>query len=159
MVVDVAWIPWITRLRMFLIDFTRTNELLNDQESTEEEIQYALEDSLEYINFAYQPRTVYSYGDVASTIPWYLVRDGAVINVLKSNMLNSARNQHTYSDSGGVQGQDQDVYGRYINLINIMETQFKRDVKEFKSAVNLNSGFGGVSSEYSLRYENDTNIQ
>ena len=150
---EAAYLPWINRLRAFLIDYVETNPLIAKEENSDDSLQFAIEDAMEFIGKSYQPTLTYTVRDIRGTVPWFLVRDGAIINVLKSNLINSARNQHSYTDSGGVQERDLDTYGRYINILNIMESRWDAELRKFKAALNIEQGYGGVSSEFALHYE------
>lgn len=81
-------------------------------------------------------------------IPWSILRQGAVLHVLQSKSILSARNILSYGDSGGITVKDMDVYGRYIALFNAFLTQYRRGAMGLKRSLNINGGYGGVYSEY-----------
>lgn len=151
MPVSRDYVTPVSRLRDFLRDFKATNLLLEMEENTDDQLQKSLEDALDYINTAYPPVTDYSINSVTS---WTAVRDRAVLNVLQSNMIKSARNMFSYRDQGGVDIQEEDVYGRYVNIYNILFAKNEAHIQRFKTSDNVNSAYGGVESEYYDEYDN-----
>lgn len=140
-----SWQPYITRLRRYLNDTAEQNELHLIEESSDYELFIALQDALDDINYSYQPETVYKISDFPS---WGLLRDQALIHVLTMKGLHSARNTLSFNDAGGINVQDEDVYGRYINYYNVMIAKVDRKIMEFKRSKNIDNCYGGVHSEY-----------
>lgn len=139
----------VSKFREFLRDFKEENDLTELEENTDIQLQRALEDALDYINTAYPPLTKYTITGIPS---WTVVRDRGVLNVLVSNMIRSGRNMFQYNDQGGVNVVEDDVYGRYVNLYNMLLAKNEMHIKRFKMADNVEGAYGGVDSEYVEEY-------
>lgn len=148
-----AYVQPVTKLRDFIRDYKEDNSLLDGEENTDQQLQRALEDSLDYFNTSYQPITEYTISDIPS---WVIVRDRAAINILQSNILKSARNMIQYTDQGGVNIREEDVYGRYINIFNVWLAKNEAHIQRLKANYNIDGCYGGVESEYIYEY-NDRN--
>ena len=139
----------VANLREFLRDYKEDNALTDLEENTDNQLQLSLSDALDYINTAYPPVTLYTIIDIPS---WTVVRDRAVLSIIQSNMIKSARNLHSYTDQGGVDIREEDVYGRYVNLYNVLLAKNELHIQRFKTATNVDGGYGGVESEYIYEY-------
>ena len=139
----------VAKLRDFIRDFKEENVLLELEENTDAQLQRSLEDALDYINTAYPPVTIYLITDIPS---WTVVRDRAVLNIIQSNMIKSGRNTLTYTDQGGVNIREEDTYGRYVNIYNILLAKNEMHIQRFKISKNVEGGYGGVESEYVDNY-------
>ena len=136
---------YIDRLRSFLNDSTTANVLDGTQESTDEELWNALYDVLDEINYEFLPHTTWTLETIPS---WNIIKNGAVLQVLTSKGILSARNTLTYNDSGGVTVQDMDKYGRYVNYFNVLINKYRAGVQAMKVGKNVEDAYGGVESEY-----------
>lgn len=136
----------VDRTRAFLRDTPELNELKKIQESTDEQIYQALLDGLDVINYEHVPAVQYKTLDKVPSKN--LLIKSAVIEILQSAGINSARNIATFRDAGGISITDNDVYGRYINWFNVLINKFIRGVTTMKINDNINAGYGGVGSEY-----------
>lgn len=134
----------VNRLRRFLGDTESSNTLLADKESSDLFLYEAIEDALDEINLVGY-LTTYTLANFPS---WVLLRQGAVLNVLTGKGVLSARNMLTYNDSGGITVHGEDVYGRYINYYNVLIAKHRQQVMSFKISTNIDSGYGGIASEY-----------
>lgn len=139
----------VDKLRDFMRDRDELNLLLDTRESTDQDLYQALLDGIDAINFEYGYETSYTIYDFPS---WKIMRDAALLEILVSAGLHSARNTLTYNDSGGVVVQDLDVYGRYINYYNILINKIRQSITNFKISKNLDNGYGGSGSAYSDFY-------
>lgn len=136
----------VNRLRNYLDDTVEQNDLEGIEESTDLELFQALEDTWDEINYDFDPVDLnFSSMD---KIPWSILRLGAVLNVLVSKGIGSARNTLTYSDAGGISIKEQDKFGRYTVWHNTLLAKFRRTVSSFKRKENINGAFGGAHSEY-----------
>jgi len=152
MAVNAEYAVKIQRLRTFLRDIIEENVLNEKEENSDSELQMALEDALDYVNQGTQPTTTYTI----NTFPVFsILRDRAVIEVISSNMILSARNQHSYTDAGGVNLREEDVYGRYINLYNMLIARNDAAIRTFKTNANIDAAYGGESSEFQDNYYDD----
>ena len=135
----------VSRLRDYLRDRADLNKLLEDIESTDEDLYEALLAGLDYINYEIGYETEYSLNDFPS---WRILRDAAILDILNSAGLNSARNTLTYNDNGGIMSQDLDVYGRYMAYYNMLVPKVDRAITNFKMQKNIENGYGGSSSAF-----------
>jgi hypothetical protein len=76
------------------------------------------------------------------------VRSGAVLQYLNGAGIHSARNTFSYSDGSGIQVQDTDQWGRYINYYNVLINKYRDMVGHFKRRKNIEDCYGGVYSQY-----------
>ena len=137
--------PYVNRLRRFLQDQAVLNTLDQVQESTNVDIYFALQDSLDEINITPPVTTHSSFSDV----PWSILKLGGTLNILVSQGILSARNQLTYNDTGGIQVSDIDKYGRYINWFNVLINKYLRAITSWKVTKNVEDAYGeGIPSEY-----------
>jgi hypothetical protein len=135
----------VDKLRDFLRDRAELNILLEKQESTDQDLYQALQDGMDAINYEYGYETNYTLSDFPS---WKIIRDAALLEILTSAGIHSARNMLTYNDAGGVTIQDMDVYGRYINYYNVLITKIRTSIQNFKIQSNINNAYGGSYSAY-----------
>ena len=141
---------FVDRLRKWLNDTVELNVLEEVQESSDEELHHALQDTLDEINYEFSPSSNYkTFGQVPS---WNLLKLGATLQVLTSKGIMSSRNTITYRDGGGVTVQDMDKYGWYIIYFNILITKYSRGVMNMKRSANIDAAYGGVGSEYGTDY-------
>lgn len=139
-------LPYVLRLRRYLGDTEELNKLEGLEESTNVDLYFALQDSLDEINVTSVQTNYTSFNQV----PWAILRLGGVLNVLTSKGILSARNTLTYQDNGGVTVQDYDKYGRYINYFNTLINKYMSSINGWKVSVNVDNCYGGVPSEFSL---------
>ena len=137
----------VTRLREFLGDEAALNILDEVQEATDQELHHALQDTLDEINYEFNPTSI-NYATMMKVPSWNLLKLGGALQILTSKGILSARNTLTYQDSGGVTVQNMDKYGRYINYYNILINKYVRGVTNMKLGKNIESAYGGVDSEY-----------
>lgn len=145
--VPTEYVGMVKRLRGFLNDTVEQNDLRGVEESTDLELFTALEDTWDEVNTAFEPVDL-SFKTPKKT-PWSVLRLGAVLHVLSSKGIGSARNTLSYNDSGGVSIQENDEYGRYVNLHNILVGEYRRRAQAAKRKLNMDGAYGGVDSEYS----------
>jgi len=136
--------PYVNRLRRFLQDQGVLNTLDQVQESTNVDLYFALQDTLDEINVTGNVTTYSSFTDV----PWSILKLGGVLNILISQGILSARNQLTYNDTGGIQVSDLDKYGRYVNWFNVLIAKYQRAVISWKLTKNVDEAYGEIPSEY-----------
>jgi hypothetical protein len=141
--------------RDFIKDHKQLNMLDREIENTDDDLIEYIKDALNDINLGYDPRTNWALKDIIvepgvddGQIPWSLVKLGALLQVLTSNGIISARNAVTYSDQGGVTVSDMDKWGRYINYFNVLTAKYERQVMQIKIRRNIQDAFGGASSEF-----------
>ena len=151
MPVPVAAEPWVRKMRRFIKDEESINHLLEAEESTDQFLYDCITDALEDINWSYEPTTEITMSQISTDttgIPWVILRSGAVLQYLTGAGIHSARNTFTYSDGSGIQANDTDAWGRYINYYNVLTTKYERMVQNFKRKRNIEDCYGGQASEY-----------
>ena len=132
----------VNDLRNFVKDRVELNELLdNNTENSNEDLQSYIEDALDEINNTYMPITSW---DISSIPSWNMVKFGAVLQLLTSNGIISARNTYNYSDGFGLNIENTDYWGRYINYYNVLVTKYNRMVTTYKRASNIDACYGGI---------------
>ena len=136
---------YVDRVRKFLGDFAANNKLDGVQECDDQDIYDAMIDTLDEINYEFLPTSDYKFGTCPS---FNLLKLGAVLQILTSKGILSARNTLTFSDSGGVTVQDMDKDGRYINYFNVLIAKYQRGVQNMKVGQNIDDAYGEVHSEY-----------
>lgn len=146
----------VISLRRYINDAPQLNELDEDFESTDDELEDFIKQSLNSINMDFAPATRWTLTDVLvepgedGFIPWSTVRLGAILELLTTKGIGSARNMLTFSDSGGVQISHHDKWGRYINYYNVMRPKFESAVKNIKIRFNTEQAYGGFSSPFAF---------
>ena len=145
----------VDRLRSFIKDEADINTLLEAQENTDDFLYMCITDAVDEINWLYMPPSSYILDDVATSVggnvsgvPWVLVRMGAVLQYLTGAGIHSSRNTFTYSDGSGIQVNDTDTWGRYINYYNVLITKYRELLSRFKMDKNINDCYGGHYSQY-----------
>ena len=142
---------YVDRLRRFLGDTSELNALLEKQESDDWFLFDCIEDAINEINLMGYT-TEYTVLDLPTTIPWPIVKLGATLQALIGKGILSARNVLTYNDQGGIQVSDNDVYGRYINYFNLLISNYREQVRQWKIARSINNAYGEFPSELSQGY-------
>ena len=146
--VPVALQYYVDRLRIWLGDTPELNKLLQIQESSDEFLYVCILDTVDEINNYGAFKSNFSVEEVGGTnLPWFLVKQGATLQMLIGKGILSARNVLTYQDAGGVMVTDMDVYGRYINYFNLLVSKYNKDLNDYKTRLNVAAGFGEFSSQ------------
>lgn len=146
--VPTQYQPFVDRLRKHLGDTAELNELLEEEESDDEFLYHCLQDALDEINFDIEPVTInYEFKELAMK-NWNVLKLGAALQVLTGKGILSARNTVSYNDSGNLNIQENDTYGRYINYFNILIAKYNRAVIAMKRSTNVEACYGGIGSEY-----------
>jgi len=142
--VDSTYISSVSRLRRYLRDLVAKNYLWEEREASDTELKELLEDALNEINESQEPLTSFSI----ASVPWFLLRDGAILQYLKSMGIHSARNLLSYSDPSGIQLKDHDTWGRYINYYNILVNKYRENLINIKRRINIANCYGDKHSEW-----------
>jgi len=145
MAVPVAAEPLVRKFRRFIKDDADLNTLLEAEENTDTFLYDCLVDAVDEINYFNEPLTEYTLSSFPS---WYILRMTATLQYLIGNGIHSARNQFSYSDVSGIQVNDADQYGRYINLYNVLLAKQRNILTNFKRRLNIDDCYGGQESEY-----------
>jgi hypothetical protein len=131
-------------LRLFLRDTPELNRLIRKEESNLEMLTFAIEMTISDWN---STSPFIDRIDINNYPSLYLLMNGAVIQILKSQGLYQARNELSYQagNSSFMRFNKSNYYMQWaINLQNDYEVK-KRNMKISK---NIIGGWGGVASEY-----------
>ena len=134
----------IRQVRVFLSDFPHKNRLLGFEESDKDDIELAIDLSIDNFNNAEVPQTLF---DLSSFPSLKILIYGAVIELLQMKGISYSRNRLNYSD-GGVQVAINDKAPEYMNWARAMTATYDRLVVNKKISMNAESAWGGVPSEY-----------
>jgi hypothetical protein len=140
----------VAALRRHLNDLPQLNTLDRDLENTDDELEDDIKFALMDINHAFEPMMMFTIADVAvepgvdtGRVPWSLLKDAAILQILQQKGIISARNALTYSDAGGVQVNEMDKWGRYLNYFNVLAGNFDRKLMNLKRRQNIQAVWGG----------------
>lgn len=138
--------PYVDRTRSYLQDEAVKNDLEGVQESSDLEIYYALDNTLNELSYEFGPHDMVFNNFFE--VPLNFLQTGALLSLMVSKGLLSARNTLSYSDQGGISIQDQDKYGRYTVFYNMLINRYRNAAQSWKRSKNINGVYGGVHSEY-----------
>lgn len=141
----------VDKFRDAIRDRAELNLLLETQESSDHDLYQCLLDGVDAINNQYGYETSYT---ITSFPSWKILRLSAMLELLTSAGILSARNTLTYNDAGGVTVQNIDTYGRYINYYNMLTAEANRAITNFKIQKNIENGYGGTFSAFGTIYGN-----
>lgn len=138
----------LDEVRRFMRDFPDKNILLEDVEFSQEDINQAAK----FIVSAYNVTTPLTQFTLEGWpvghefllllgIAWYLMKSAAFLQV---------RNQATYQDGDVAPIGIDDKYQLYMNMAQVLKQDWDLKVKESKIQMNLEAGYGYVSSGYRL---------
>lgn len=131
-------------LRRFLRDIDELNKLLAKKESSDKQLEMALDMALDDWNMTTPIINLVSFTD--HPCPNLLLR-GAAIQVLISAGILYSRNKLAYSD-GGVTVQSSDQAAEYTGWLQLITQDYERKKQAIKVQLNLESCWGRVYSEY-----------
>jgi len=135
---------YVGMLRRFLRDIDELNKLLGRKESTDNQLQMALDMALDDWNMTPPIFTAVGYSN--HPCPNLLLRGGAIQVLMSAGILYS-RNKLAYND-GGVSVQSSDQAGEYSMWLNMIVNDYERKKQSIKVQLNLESCWGGDYSEY-----------
>lgn len=136
---------YVGMLRKFLRDVDELNKLLDRKESSDNQLELALDMALDDWNFTPPLLNTLDYTNFLS--PNMLIR-GAAIQILTSAGILYSRSKLDYSD-GGITVRVSDQAAEYMAWLNMIINDYERKKLEIKKAYNIAAGWGGVYSEYS----------
>lgn len=134
----------VGKLRKFLRDIDELNKLLEGKESSDSQLRMAVEDALDDWN--HTPPLIATVTLEQHPSPRLLMR-AAAIEVLTSAGIFYSRNRLSYSD-GGITVSVYDKAQDYQAWIGQFINDYERKKLEIKKAINIEGGWGAVSSEY-----------
>lgn len=141
-------------VRRFMRDYPNKNILLDDVEFSQEDVDQAIV----FVTSAYNAMTPISNIDPTGWpaflrylqllgIAWYLIRSASFLQL---------RNQATYQDGDIAPIGVDDKFPLYMSLWQSLKAEWDQAVKDAKIQMNLEAGYGGLSSgyKYVARYRN-----
>lgn len=144
----------ISQVTNYVRDHPHLNNLLEDRETSPELIGLYIDKVVSDFNTTpphIQQFTVKSFPSLT------LMIDGVTIELLISAGILYDRNSLDYGDAGGVVVRDQERGRLYKDWIQYLVNKYERSKREYKSAINLSTCWGGVGSAYSdLHGEDET---
>lgn len=138
-------VTFIGQVRTYLRDVVEFNALLSGEETSDGLISLAAD--LAADDFTNSPPLIGLY-TVESHPSLYILFLGTLIHVLRSAGLLQARNNLNYSD-GGLTVATSDKSPMYQAWANNFFQEYESKKRTYKMAINAESAYGGVRSEYS----------
>jgi len=135
-------------LRAFIKDHEYLNRLLDfKEESSDDELDLYINMSISEFNMIPPHVVTFSVADFPN--PTLLIQQ-ATIEALISNGIVASRNDLTFNN-GGITTKIYDGT-RYMNQLQVLMSVVERQrngLQQYKVAININGGYGGVASPYS----------
>jgi hypothetical protein len=130
-------------VRLFLMDRKELNPLLRGVRWSTEDIDSAINRSIDYFN-----ETPPFIGSLSSlNFPYkYTLLVGVAGHLLRSASINEASNQLQYA-ADGITVQDKDKAEIFAKIGGLLWDEFKEKVTNIKVAQNISQAFGSSSSE------------
>lgn len=145
-------------LRAFIKDHDYLNRLLKfTQENLDDELDLYLNMALGFLNSIPPPVTTFTWATFP--IPALLIHQ-ATIECLISNGIVAARNDLTYNNGGvTVKISDGDRYLKHLQILFRQADMAISNLKQIKIAINIEGGFGYVSSPYAWLHGRDGTLE
>lgn len=131
------------QVRLYIKDRADSNYLITGEEFSDERIELAIELTVDTFNFM-TPTTSY---DIASFPSKAILLYGTLANLFSGQSALAARNQMSYSD-GGLNIPIEERFQLYQSLASQYGQQYSDLSKQWKIQANMESGWGGVSSDF-----------
>lgn len=131
------------QVRIYIKDRADSNYLITGEEFSDERIELAMELTVDTFNFM-TPTTNY---DLTSFPSKAMLLYGTLANLFSGQSALAARNQMSYSD-GGLNIPIEERFQLYQSLAAQYGQQYSDLSKQWKIQANMESGWGGVSSDY-----------
>lgn len=129
-------------IQLFLQDYPEANVLLDKEEFSPAYMQFCISLAVSEFN-SMSPRS--NFSDVSFPSKSILLY-GALWQMFLGAAAKQARNQLTYSD-GGLTIPIEEKYELYKNLADTFGTQFTSSASRLKISLNMEAGWGSVSSD------------
>lgn len=133
----------VAEVQRWLRDYPEYNILLDAVEFSEDDVEAALDFAVSEFN-AHTPITAYDGDSFPNR--WILLL-GTARHLLTSEAFHQLRNEVHVQDGSLPVGID-DKASAYISLRNALTNEWRSIVKDMKQQINMESGYGGVSSGY-----------
>ena len=137
---------YLKRFRAFIKDEVEYNkgEFYGEQENSEDDLRMYLDQALQAFNDSFFG-TSFRFDDIKNE---NIIFVGAMLSLLTSNGIISARCALTYMDAGGISVvQDLDRYGRYQAIYAAYYQYWKNMVLDFKRSWNIENSFDSIPSD------------
>lgn len=131
-------------VRLYIKDDPAANYLITGEEFSNDRIALAIELTVDTFNFI-TPATSFTLESFPSKA---ILLYGALANLYSGQAAMAARNQLSYSD-GGITIPIEERFQLYQSLAAQYGQQYSDMSKQWKIQHNMESGWGGVSSDYS----------
>lgn len=133
----------IEDVRQYLVDRVEDNFLLDEEEMSSERIQKAIKFTVAKFN---ETPVLTSYSP--DTFPFIsMLLDGVCAWLYRGQAAHASRNDLAYSTSG-VTVDDTGNAAEYSAFAQQFEADFQNKARQIKNQINLEQGWGSVSSEY-----------
>jgi hypothetical protein len=132
-------------IREYLQDFTQNNYLLDGEEFSDTFINLCMTFAVESFNMI-PPSTNVNTGTIPSKS---LLLYGTLWHMFLGRSATLARNHMSYTD-GGIQIPIEERSELYQALARQFEGIFKEESRTVKTQMNMDSGWDGLSSDYSM---------
>lgn len=145
-------------LRAFIKDHAEVNRLLKfTQENVDDELDLYLNMAIGFLNSI--PPPIGGFTWATFPIPQLLIHQ-ATIECLISNGIVAARNDLTYNNGGvTVKISDGDRYLKHLQILFRMADLAISNFKQMKISININGGYGGVSSPYAWLHGSEGTLE
>jgi len=130
-------------VREFIQDKVEKNRLLDGNEFEPTQIELAMEMAVDRFNMIIPLGSANMFTFPSKTLLLY----GTLANLFAGQAALLARNTMNYSD-GGIQIPVEERSQLYVGLAEMYEAAFTTSAKAIKLQTNIESGWGGVSSDY-----------
>lgn len=131
-------------LRLFIMDTPELNRLIRGYESSNEQLDLALDLTIDDWNTTPPPIAAVDYNTFPSL--WILLH-GATIQLLKMQGLFQTRNFLPYSSAGSSFTRF-DKGPQYAQWLSMFNAEYQSRKQNLKIARNIQGAYGGVHSEY-----------
>lgn len=141
---------YLLRVRKFLKDFAKRNELINDVESEDDDIMEAIDSVYDEFIIAPPVRLDIPFEDAIKYL-WF--RFGVIAFLLDSEAILNIRNSLPYQD-GGTHIDENAKSGPYANLAINYWQKFETGLRSLKMKANLEGFPWNGTSKYEFTYNN-----
>ena len=139
---------YLTRFRQYIADTELLNLLWEAEQCSDSDLLMYMEDFIDDFNVSWPPRTYFTIDDFIDQVNWSILRMGATLEMLTNKGIGQARNQLSYSDTSGINLQDHDQYGRFLNLYHSLRPVLEKKIINWKRSYNIDSVYGDEPSEW-----------
>lgn len=136
-------------LRDYLMDHAEINHLIEGEEFSDNQLRTALLLALDHYNSRITPISITATVMTFPSLSLWL--DGGAVYAIKTAIHKYIRNAFQYNDAS-VQVAVEEKSGAYEQTLQRLLTEFTDSCRAVKENINLESCYGGFSSEYLALY-------